>query len=76
MKEMTDNLCVGRPIGWRGGQVAFCNGPIEVGTRFCYRCHLVAIKHALERVQTLEAQLRRAKSDLELLVQESNTAEE
>jgi hypothetical protein len=70
---VTDNRCVGRPIGWNGGEVAFCNADVQVGTRFCFRCHIIAINQANGRVIQLQLQYARAKQELDVLIGESST---
>lgn len=70
-EEYDDNKCVGRPLGWTGGQVQFCHEPVQLGTRFCYRCHITAIKYAVERITGLKRQLQVAEAELQTLLTES-----
>ena len=58
------NKCCGRPVGWTGGEVKFCDVPIPNGTRFCHRCHLACIRDAAKRVEGLKMQLQQAEEYL------------
>lgn len=64
--------CVGRPIGFIGGDVRFCNAPIISLRRFCDRCHIIAIRDKLKRVESLKRSLQQAESDLAALLEEGN----
>ncbi len=71
-----DNKCVGRPLGWTGGDVKFCNEPVQIGTRFCFRCHIVAIKYAAERLAGLQRQVTVATYELNTLIEESKAVQQ
>ncbi len=64
------NLCVGRPVGWVGGEVKFCDVEIPMSARFCQRCHLAAIRDAAKRVEGLRLQLLQAEHYLARVIAE------
>lgn len=67
--------CVGRPIGFEGGEVAYCNEPVKIGNRFCYRCHLVKIDYMNRRIEGLRRQLQYAEEELAMLLHTTREAE-
>jgi hypothetical protein len=68
--------CYWKAIGgkcWLAFRIG-CYAPVTIGTRFCYRCHLIAIAHSTERIRSLERQLEIAKGDLARLLTENEKA--
>lgn len=66
------NECLGSPIGYNGGELEFCNAPTISLRRFCDRCHIIAIRDKLKRVESLKRRLEQAESDLAALLEEGN----
>jgi hypothetical protein len=73
---VNDGKCVGRPIGWQGGEAAYCGEPVKIGNRFCYRCHLLKIDYVNRRVEGLRRQLQLAEEELSMLVHTAREAEQ
>lgn len=56
--------CLGEPIGWNGGELAFCDAPVRADRRFCDRCQLIAVIAKRKRVASLLAQYNHEKEEL------------
>lgn len=67
---MNNSECLGRPPGWTGGQVAWCNAPTVNGRRFCNRCQSVKVREHRQRVKELATQLDNARAELTALLLE------
>lgn len=70
-----DGKCVGKAIGWTGGNPVYCNEPVKIGNRFCYRCQLVAINTTIQRIEALKRQLEFAEQDLQILLHTTRETE-
>jgi hypothetical protein len=60
--------CVGRALGWTGGEIKHCDEPVKIGDRFCYRCHLLAIDQAGRRLESLRQQVLFVEQELAMLI--------
>lgn len=72
---MSDGKCVGRALGWTGGEIAHCGEPVKIGGRFCYRCHLLAIDYAARRLESLRQQVQFVEQELAMLIHTARETE-
>jgi len=73
---MSDGKCVGRALGWTGGEIVHCGAPVKIDGRFCYRCHLIAIDYANKRLESLRQQVQFTERELALLLHIAREAEQ
>ncbi len=64
--------CLGRPEGFEGGELRFCEAPTKSGRRFCDRCQAIREASLRQRVTGLLAQYKRETAELQELIREGH----
>ncbi len=60
-------VCLGRPVGYTGGPVAWCGVPVRKGCRFCARCYALRLADIESEIRTNVALLHRSRHALSAL---------
>lgn len=66
-RQNMDGGCLGRPVGFTGGPVAWCGVPVRQGCRFCARCYAIRLADIESDIRTNVILLHRSRQALSAL---------